>query len=84
MTEKLGLGHHGMDRTAQKGAMQRLLSVYYESSVVSQLIAVVLLAGLLRSVMLKPKRYKMFPVWATIEIALSCYTLSGNGLSRRI
>jgi hypothetical protein len=64
--------------------MQRVLLAFYESNVVSQAFAVVLLAGLLRTVIFKHKKYKLFPVWATIEIALTCYILGGDGLSRRI
>jgi hypothetical protein len=84
VTEELGPDHRGIDRKMQKGVMQRVLLAFYESNVVSQAFAVVLLAGLLRKVIFKHKKYNLFPVWATIEIALTCYILSGDGLSRRI
>lgn len=32
----------------------------------------------------KPRSQKLFPVWATIEIALATYILRRNGLARRV
>jgi hypothetical protein len=32
----------------------------------------------------KPTPYKRFPVWATLEVALTSYLISENGLGRRI
>jgi hypothetical protein len=84
VTEELGTDHRGMDRIMQKGFMQRVLLAFYELNVVSQAFFVVLLAGLLHKVIFKHKKSKLFPAWATIEIALTCYILGGDGLSRRI
>jgi hypothetical protein len=74
-----------MDRQMQNGAIQRMLSTAsFDSNVVYKLVAVILLAGLLHKVIFKPKKYKLFPVWAAIEIALTGYIISRGGLSRRI
>ncbi|KAJ9615483.1 hypothetical protein H2200_001558 [Cladophialophora chaetospira] len=44
----------------------------------------VLFASLLQRVLFKQKKYKLFPGWAAIEIALTGYVISRGGLSRQI
>lgn len=73
-----------MYRPLQNYAIRRLLLVPSDVKVVCETVAVVLLAGLVYRVFFKPKKYKRFPVWATIEIALASYLISRGGLSRRI
>lgn len=48
------------------------------------MIAGVLLAGLLFHWVFKPNERKLFPAWATIEIALTNFIIGKGGLSRRI
>ncbi|KAH8595413.1 putative cytochrome P450 [Bisporella sp. PMI_857] len=43
-----------------------------------------LLAVALHRMIYKPKKYKLFPIWATIEIAVAGYVLSRGGLGRDI
>ena len=73
-----------MDRPLQNGVMQRALLIYYESNVLWQVVVLVLLAAVLHRALSKPKAYKVFPVWATIEIAVASYVLSGKGWGRHV
>lgn len=75
---------HGMNPPMQNGAIQRMLLAFSESNVIYKVVPAVLLIGLLYNVMFKPEKRNLFPVWATIEIALISYIISSGGLSRRI
>ena len=47
-------------------------------------LGIVLLVALVHKMTSKPKKYKAFPVWATIEIAVAGYVIGRGGLSKRI
>ncbi|KAI9373307.1 cytochrome P450 [Aspergillus egyptiacus] len=71
------------DLVSQNCALHRTLSATYESTVHGTIIAIFLVA-LCRKLLYKPKRYRVFPVWAIIEIAIASYVLRGDGLGRRV
>ncbi|KAJ5207721.1 hypothetical protein N7449_002100 [Penicillium cf. viridicatum] len=51
---------------------------------VYKFIIAVLFAVICRKLVSTPKRYNLFPVWATIEVAIASYILRGNGPGRLI
>ncbi|KAL6360663.1 hypothetical protein LRP88_06370 [Fusarium phalaenopsidis] len=53
-------------------------------SLACKAIATLIAALFLQRLLAKPRSYELFPVWATIEIALASYLLRGEGLGRRI
>jgi len=73
-----------MDQVMQSGAVQRLLSTYAGLNVAYKVATAILLAGLLHKMISKPRKYKHFPVWATIELAVAGFIIPSNGLARRI
>ncbi|CAM1508996.1 Fc.00g027350.m01.CDS01 [Cosmosporella sp. VM-42] len=73
-----------MDCSTQNSILHQASSEYSDFKMVYSIIGAIFLAVLVRNLISKPKPYKLFPVWATIEIALASYFLRGNGLGRRI
>ncbi|KAM0434013.1 hypothetical protein ACHAPT_003957 [Fusarium lateritium] len=57
---------------------------YSNFGLACKVIAALLVALVLQRLMARPKEYELFPVWATIELALASYMLRGDGLGRRI
>jgi hypothetical protein len=45
---------------------------------------IIVLVVFTRGMVTKPKTYRLFPVWAVVEIALTSYLLPQDGLGRRI
>ncbi|PGH14187.1 hypothetical protein AJ79_03160 [Helicocarpus griseus UAMH5409] len=70
----------------QNSVLHRALSAYLESTLLFKTTIAIIFVVLCHKLELlyRPKRYKLFPVWATIEIAIASYVLREDGLSRRI
>ncbi|KAF2260479.1 putative cytochrome P450 [Lojkania enalia] len=51
---------------------------------VYKVLIIAFVAVIIYKLVYKPKVKYLFPVWAPIEIALTCYILSNGGLSKRI
>ena len=84
VSRELGSCAQTMDRPLPKDGIQRILVEFLNFNIVYKVVAVVLLAGLLRNIIFKPKKQNVFPTWATIEMALTVYIVSKGGLSQRI
>ena len=84
MREQLSPDHYIMDWPMPNGAIQRTLLAAIDASVVFKVIAVLLVAALLHSLIFKPQKRQIFPAWATIEIAATAYIISKGSLSKRI
>jgi hypothetical protein len=73
-----------MDWPTQNPTVHRTWRVYSESSVAYKTLIAIFFVVLFQKLISKPKKYKLFPIWATIEIAVASYILRGDGLGRQI
>jgi hypothetical protein len=73
-----------MDVTLLQITIGRIASTFTELKLAYKVVLSLLLAVLLHKAFAKPKTYKTFPVWATIEIAITSYLLCRDGVGRRI
>lgn len=65
-------------------AVRRLLLALSDPTMLCKLSFVILLIGVFHILMSKREKRNLFPVWATIEIALTSYIISGGSLGRYI
>ncbi|CBF82309.1 protein CYP550B2 [Aspergillus nidulans FGSC A4] len=73
-----------MDCISQNSVIQRALLALYEHPVAYSVITAVFISVLCRKLLYKPRNYALFPVWATIEVAIASYLLRGDGIGRRV
>ena len=76
--------YYTMDRPMLNGAIERMLLTYFNFDVAYKVGVVVMLVWLLYSITFKPKKQIIFPIWATIEVALTGYIISKGGVSQSI
>lgn len=57
--------------------------VFFES-VTGKIAIAIIIVVLCQRMICRPKKRNLFPVYATVEIAVASYILRGDGLGRRI
>ncbi|CAG8984051.1 hypothetical protein HYALB_00002992 [Hymenoscyphus albidus] len=67
-----------METEAQFGSIQSAFLAYSQIHIVYKLGHLILLVWLIRKAISKPNQDKLFPVWATIEIAVAGYVFGGG------
>ncbi|KAH8892925.1 putative cytochrome P450 [Thozetella sp. PMI_491] len=72
-----------MDQLLQYGAVKLAFEAYYDLSLALKVVMAISLAVLLHKAFSKPAKYRLFPAWAAIEIAIASNTLASRGWGRR-
>ncbi|KAH7152842.1 putative cytochrome P450 [Dactylonectria macrodidyma] len=61
-----------------------VVSTYLNTNVAYKVLLGLFISLLCHRLTYKPKQYKLFPIWATVEVAIASYVLRGPGLGYRV
>jgi hypothetical protein len=66
------------------GALQDVISTMSAPISILSFVVAVLGVVFIHRMTAKARPYKLFPVWATLEVALTSHLVAQNGIGRRI